>query len=90
MFNFRTDLATERRDIYKKANQIENEIQGIESKKEEIDENIIVERVKITNEKGEKAIGKPQRKLYNDRCKKKLRIAQQNEIEKAAEVLKTN
>ena len=33
MFNFRTDLATERRDIYKKANQIENEIQGIESKK---------------------------------------------------------
>ena len=30
-FNFRTDLASERRDIYKKANSIENEIQGIES-----------------------------------------------------------
>ena len=87
MFNFRTDLATERRDIYKKANQIENEIQGIESKKEEIDENIIVERVKITNEKGEKAIGKPQGN-YITIDVKKLRIAQQNEIEKAAEVLK--
>ena len=87
MFDFRTDLATERRDIYKKANQIENEIQGIESKKEEIDENIIVERVKITNEKGEKAIGKPQGN-YITIDVKKLRIAQQNEIEKAAEVLK--
>ena len=30
MFNFRTDLASERRDIFKKANSIENEINGIE------------------------------------------------------------
>ena len=45
-FNFRTDLANERRDIYKKANSIENEINGIESTKEEINENISVERVK--------------------------------------------
>lgn len=59
-FNFRTDLASERRDLYRKANSIENEIQGIESEKEEINENISVERVKITNEEGEKAIGKPQ------------------------------
>ena len=28
-FNFRTALATERRDIYRKANSIENEINGI-------------------------------------------------------------
>ena len=34
-FNFRTDLATERREIYRKANSIENEINGIESEKEE-------------------------------------------------------
>ena len=59
MVNFRTDLASERRDIYKKANQIENDIQGIESEKEEINENLSVERVKITNQEGEKAIGKP-------------------------------
>ncbi len=54
MVNFRTDLASERRDIYKKANQIEDEIQGIESEKEEINDNLSVERVKITNQEGEK------------------------------------
>ncbi len=60
MYNFRTDLASERRDIYKKSKQIrKNEIDGIESTKEEKDENIKIERVKIVNESGEKAIGKP-------------------------------
>ena len=59
MYNFRTDLGSERRDIYKKANKLENEIDGIESTKEEKDENIKIERVKIVNESGEKAIGKP-------------------------------
>ena len=59
MYNFRTDLASERRDIYKKANKLENEIDGIESTKEEKDENRKIERVKIVNESGEKAIGKP-------------------------------
>ena len=59
MYNFRTDLASERRDIYKKENKLENEIDGIESTKEEKDENIKIERVKIVNESGEKAIGKP-------------------------------
>ena len=64
-FDFRTDLASERRDLYKKANKIENEINGIESKKNEIDEKISVEKVKITNEEGEKAIRKANRQLYN-------------------------
>ena len=59
MYNFRTDLASERRDIYKKANKLESEIDGIESTKEKKDENIKIERVKIVNESGEKAIGKP-------------------------------
>ena len=59
MYNFGTDLASERRDIYKKANKLESEVDGIESKKEEKDENIKIERVKIVNESGEKAIGKP-------------------------------
>ena len=58
MYNFRTDLADERRDIYKKANKIENEIQGIESEEENINEKIKVTRVKIINEEVEKAIGK--------------------------------
>ena len=59
MFNFRTDLAAERREIYRTANKLENEINGIESEEQQIDENIKVDRVKITNEEGEKAIGKP-------------------------------
>jgi len=67
MLNFRTDLASERRDLYRKANKIENEIDGIESTKEEIDEKISVEKVKITNEQGEKAIRKTNWKLYNNR-----------------------
>ena len=87
MFNFRTDLASERRDIYIKANRIENEIQGVESEKEEIDENITVERVKITDNEGEKAIGKPIGN-YITIDVKKLRIAQQEELEKASDVLK--
>lgn len=86
MYNFRTDLASERRDIYKKANGLENEIQGIESQKEEIDENLSVERVKIISEEGEKAIGKP-KGSYITIDIKKLKIAQDEEIEKAANTL---
>ena len=51
----------------KKANQIENEIEGIESEIEKVNETITIERVKITNNQGEKAIGKANRKLYNNR-----------------------
>lgn len=86
MYNFRTDLASERRDIYQKANQVQGEIDGIESSKEEIDENIKVERVKITNENGEKAIGKPIGNYITIDIKK-LKIAQEEEIEKAAQTL---
>ena len=86
MLNFRTDLATERRDLYQKANNIENEIDGLESQKEEVDENIKIERVKITNENGEKAIGKPIG-TYITIDIKKLKIAQEDEIQKAAETL---
>ena len=35
MFNFRTDMAIERNDIYKKQNNIENQIDGIETEEEE-------------------------------------------------------
>ena len=86
MVNFRTDLASERRDLYKKANSIENEIQGIESEKEQINEKISVERVKITNQEGEKAIGKPQGSYITIDIKK-LKIAQDEEIEKSAEIV---
>ena len=51
MYNFRTDLALERRDIYKKVNKL-NEIDGVESTEEEINDfsfasiNSIIECVK--------------------------------------------
>ena len=86
MLNFRTDLATERRDLYQKANNIENEIDGLESQKEEVDENIKIERVKITNENGEKAIGKPMGNYITIDIKK-LKIAQDEELKKASETL---
>lgn len=86
MYNFRTDLASERRDLYQKANQVEGQIDGIESEKEEIGENIKVERVKITNENGEKAIGKPIGS-YITIDVKNLKIAQDEDITKAAETL---
>ena len=86
MYNFRTDLASERRDIYQKASKQEGEIDGIESTKEEINENLKVERVKITNENGEQAIGKPVGNYITIDIKN-LKIAQQEEIENAANTL---
>ena len=83
--NFRTDLALERRDIFKKSNNLE-EIDGIETECEDIDENLKVTRVKITNENGEKSIGKPIG-TYITIDIKKLKIAEEEEIQKSAEIV---
>lgn len=56
--DFRTDMALERRDLYKKANNIEKEIDGIECEEENIDD-IKVTKVRVINEQGEEAIQKP-------------------------------
>lgn len=56
--DFRTDMAVERRDLYRKANNIETEIDGVECEEEE-QEDIRVTRVKISNEKGQEALQKP-------------------------------
>ena len=85
-YNFRTDLASERRDIYQKVNNVEDKIDGIESEKDEINEKILVERVKIINENGESIIGKPIGN-YITVDVKDLKIAGDEEIEKASEVL---
>ena len=85
MYNFRTDLALERTNIYKKANNLE-EIDGIETQVEEIDKNINVSRVKITNEKGEQAIGK-KKGVYITIDLKKFKLASDDEIQKASETL---
>ena len=85
MYNFRTDLALERRDIYQKVNKL-NEIDGIESIEQEINENIKVSKVKITNQNGEQAIGKPIGN-YITIDVKKLKIAEEDDIQKASETL---
>ncbi len=56
--DFRTDMAVERRDLYRKANKIENEIDGVECEEEEL-EDIRITRVAVTNETGEEALQKP-------------------------------
>lgn len=85
MYNFRTDLALERRDIFKKNNNLE-EIDGIETENKEIDENLKVSIVRITNENGEQAIGKPMG-TYVTIDIKKLKLAEEEEIQKSAETL---
>ena len=84
-FNFRTDLAVERRYIYKKITKI-HEIDGVESSEENVDENIKITRVNIKNENGEKAIGKP-KGTYVTIDINKLKIAGEDEIQKTSEAV---
>ena len=86
MYNFRTDLAVERRDIYRKANKIENEIDGVEAEEQEINNKIKVTRVKVINSQGEQAIGKPIGS-YITIDVKDLKMATEEDIEVTAETL---
>ena len=72
MINFNTDLAVERNDIYRKANNIANDIEGIETQNQEIDDKINIS----------KPIGN-----YITIDIKKLKVADNNEIQKAAETV---
>lgn len=81
MYNFRTDLALERREILEK--QSEKAVDGIEVEEKEISDRIKVTKVKVTNENGENAIGKP-KGTYITVDVKKLKIATEEEIEDAA------
>lgn len=83
--DFRTDLALERRDIYRKANNIKEEIPGLATEEYE-KEDIKVTRVKIKDEEGEKAIGKPVGNYITIDIKN-LKIANEEDIQKSAEVL---
>ena len=58
---FRTDMAVERRDLYRNANKLEDEIRGVECEEEKVDD-INITRVKITNSEGEQAL---QRRIGN-------------------------
>ena len=86
MYNFRTDLALERRDLYNKANNIENDIDGIEAEEEKVNDNIVISRVRVTNENGEEAIGK-KKGNYITIDVRNLKIAGEEEIQKTSEVV---
>lgn len=84
--NFRTDLALERRDLYRKANSIDSEIDGIETEEEENGPRIRTARVKVLDENGAKAIGKPVGNYITIDIQK-LKVATEEDIQEAAIVL---
>lgn len=86
MYNFRTDLAVERREIYKKANKIQDEVPGIETEESKISDKIKVTRVKVTTEEGAQAIGKPIGN-YITIDVKKLRNIPDEEMEKISKTI---
>ena len=86
MYNFRTDLALERRNLFRKANNLENEIDGIETEEIQESEKIKTTKVKIVNENGEKAIGKPIGNYITIDIQK-LKIATEEDIENSAVAL---
>lgn len=58
-WNIRTDLAVETREVYKKAEKIEDEIPGIETNIENISDDFQVTEVRILSDEGANALGKP-------------------------------
>lgn len=86
MYNFRTDLALERRDVYKKANNIKGEIDGILSEEIDVTNTIKVTRVNVTNESGKIAIQKPIG-TYTTIDVKKMRNITNEEINRISETM---
>ena len=86
MYNFRTDMADERKDIYKKANKLDN-IPGIETFENTVNDKIKTTTVKILDSQGEKAIGKPIG-TYITIDIKDLKLATDESINEAADVVK--
>ena len=86
MLNFRTDMALERRDLYRKANNIKQEVEGIETEEEQNGENINTTRVKVLNKQGEEAINKPIGNYITIDIKN-LKTATEDDIQKTSEIV---
>lgn len=84
--NFRTDLALERRDLYKKANSLDKEIEGIKTEEEKNGLRIRTSRVKVLDKNGAEAIGKPVGSYITIDIQK-LKVATEEDIQESAEVL---
>ena len=85
MYNFRTDMAVERNEIYKKQNSLAEEIDGIENANKII-KDIEISKVKITNENGANALGKPVGN-YITLDVKEIKIADEEINEEIAEIM---
>lgn len=85
MYNFRTDMAVERNEIYKKQNCLAEGIDGIENTNEII-KDIEISKVKITNENGANALGKPVGN-YITLDVKEIKNADEERIEEIAETM---
>lgn len=85
MYNFRTDMAVERNEIYKKQNSLAEEIDGIENANKII-KDIEISKVKITNENGATALGKPVGN-YITLDVKEIKNADEERIEEIAEIM---
>ena len=85
MYNFRTDMAVERNEIYKKQNCLAEEIDGIENANKII-KDIEISKVKITNENGANALGKPVGN-YITLDVKEIKNADEERIEEIAEIM---
>jgi spore protease len=58
--NFRTDLAIESREMIKEENKGKNlEVQGVEVDEDQLSDGVKVTRIKVTDDQGSKALGKP-------------------------------
>lgn len=58
-YEIRTDLALENREIYRLAQNLEEEIPGIETEIDDSDTDFLVTKVKILTDEGAKSLGKP-------------------------------
>ncbi|MBO5398080.1 MAG: GPR endopeptidase [Clostridia bacterium] len=83
---FRTDLALERREVYKKAKAVENEIEGISYNEEKVNDRVTITRVGVINEAGEKAIGKPMGE-YITLDISKVKYMEEESIQEVSEIL---
>ena len=85
MYNFRTDLADERTNIFKKNNNIVDNVDGIETNVRE-EGNIKITEVKVTNGNGANSIGKSVG-TYITIDINKLKLATDEEIENYGNIL---
>ena len=82
--DFRTDLALERDEVYKRQNNLQ-QIDGVDIE-DDVKDEVEISRIKITNEEGEKALNKPIGN-YITLDVKQIKHADEERLEKIAEIV---